>query len=565
MGWEYSLGTGIGAGAAVISGAVAALAWRHRREKGALPFTVLMGNLALWSALYGFQLGYETLAAQLVVQRFTLGVAGFVPTTWLLFALAYAGYESWLERRRVALLVAEPVAFLLVCLTNPAHGLVWTDAELTSSAVGSVPALALGAGYAVHIFYAYVAVAAGIGLFLQLGGRVSPMHQKQVALLITGAVPPFLSHVLFTFRASPVPGLDLTPFVFSFTGVVFGLALFRFELLELSPVARLQSLEEMGDGLVVIDERGVVVDRFGVAAAVLEPAPRVGDRIGTVFPDTDLDALDGSYRSARVNGRQRSYRLEVSPLRDHHDRQTGTMVTIRDVTALRESEQRLRVSDRVLRHNVRNDVGIVHGYASELETRLEGRDAADARLIRETAEGLLETAEKARKITHLHRNVATDGEAVDLAEQLRSVVSGFRTGHPGVTFRTDVPDEARVTVGDPETFRTAIRNVLENTVEHNETTALHVTVSMTRTPEGYRIEIADDGGGIPDLERRVLEDGMETPLHHGQGLGLWLTYWCVRMWGGDLSLESDADGSTVTMTVPAGPGASGEASGDGHG
>lgn len=550
MGWGYSLGTAIGFGAAGISCGVAALAWRHRQEKGALPFTVLMGNLALWSALYGFQLGYDTLAEQLVVQRFTLGVAGVVPTTWLLFVLAYAGYDTWLERRRVLVLLTEPVAFLLLCLTNPLHELVWTDAVVTTTLVGTVPGLTFGLGYAVHIVYAYLAVAAGIGLLLLLGGRVSPMHQKQVTLLITGTVPPFLSHVAFTLGASPIPNLDLTPFVFSFTGVVFGLALFRFELLELAPVARVQSLEEMGDGLVVIDEDGVVVDRMGVAAAVLEPSPTVGTPIASVFPDTELEELDGSYRSARVEGRQRSFRFEVSTLRDHHDRQTGTMITMRDVTGLRESEQRLRVSDRVLRHNVRNDVGIIHGYASDLEARLEGEAAADARQIREAAEDLFETADKARAITQLHEAGTGVDETLDLAAEVRSIVSQFQTAHPGVEFRSELPAEAPATIGDPETFRTAIRNVVENAIEHNDPSSLCVTVSLTRTSGGYRVVVSDTGDGIPELERRVLADGMETSLHHGQGLGLWLTYWCVRMWGGELTLESDDEGSTITMTIP---------------
>lgn len=552
MSWDITAATVIGGGAAAISGALAVVAWRHRSEQVALPFMGLMLALATWSLLYGVQLGYGTLAEQLVVQRLTIGVAGFVPTFWLIFALAYAGYDAWLEPRRLLVLVAEPVAFLLLCLSNPMHGLVWSNATVTTTAVGLVPVLSFGVGYVVHIAYAYAAVASGLILLVVLGTRVSPMYQRQVVLLVTGALPPFLSHIAFTLGASPVTGLDLTPFVFAFTGIVFGLALFRFELLELTPVARSQSLEEMGDGLVVIDDRGVIVDLFGVAPAVLEPTPGVGDPIGSVFPDTPLAELDGTHRTATVDGRRRTYQLLVSRLTDHHDRQTGTMLMIRDVTGLHESEQRLRVSDRVLRHNLRNDMAIVQGYASALEENLEGSAAADARQIRETAEGLIDLSEKARRITSLTAGTGSGATEVDVVEQIRPVITAIGEEYPGVEVRTDLPSVARIPVRDAELFRTALRNVVENAFEHNDARDPYVAVTTTRTGSSVRIQVADNGPGIPELERTVFDGGMETPLDHGQGLGLWLAYWCVSMLDGDLDFVSGDDGTTVVLEFPDG-------------
>ena len=66
------------------------------------------------------------------------------------------------------------------------------------------------------------------------------------------------------------------------------------------------------------------------------------------------------------------------------------------------------------------------------------------------------------------------------------------------------------------------------------------------------IEVSDNGSGIPELERSVIGAGLETPLEHSQGLGLWLTYWCVTMSDGTLDLDTGIVGTTVTLEFPQG-------------
>lgn len=77
---------------------------------------------------------------------------------------------------------------------------------------------------------------------------------------------------------------------------------------------------------------------------------------------------------------------------------------------------------------------------------------------------------------------------------------------------------------------------------------------MTRTdgPEPrVEVGVADDGPGIPDHERAVLEDGRETPLEHGSGLGLWIVVWKS---GGAVEFEpNDPEGTVVTSRFDAAP------------
>lgn len=63
--------------------------------------------------------------------------------------------------------------------------------------------------------------------------------------------------------------------------------------------------------------------------------------------------------------------------------------------------------------------------------------------------------------------------------------------------------------------------------------------------------IADNGPGIPDLEQKTIETGEETPLQHGTGLGLWIVYWTVSLYGGEVTLEENAPrGTRVVLNLP---------------
>ena len=64
------------------------------------------------------------------------------------------------------------------------------------------------------------------------------------------------------------------------------------------------------------------------------------------------------------------------------------------------------------------------------------------------------------------------------------------------------------------------------------------------------ITVADDGPGLPETEREVLETGKETPLAHGQGLGLWLAYWLITNLHGQLEVTELQQGTTVEIRLP---------------
>lgn len=555
MAWAPSPYSVLGIAAAAISTVVAGQAWRNRAERGAPAFTVLLLALAGWSASYAIQLGFSTAGEQVLWQQLGLTIGGTIPVLWLVFTLQYAGWDDWVRPATLGVLALEPVAFTGLAVTNGAHGLVWTGTSFVEVAGGAGvlrPAFAIG--YQIHIAFAYLVIAAGLGLLVHVLVTASPIYRRQTGLLIASALPPFAANAAYTLglELGPLTGIDPTPFVFAITGVLVGVALFEFDLLHRTPIAREQVLDEMGDGLIVLDVDGVVVNANALAERALTPAPEVGESIMESLPDdvTSLaearDTLDGRTITSTVANRERAYDVDWSSLTEGET--VGHVIALRDVTDRNQYEQRLDVAQRVLRHNLRNDMNVIQAWAEHLQHGEDGHEDAAAR-ISETAAELIDLSEKTQTMVDLDAGATAPRVDVSVRETVRPIVDEFADRHPSATIECELPD-ARIPLPDPEFLAIPVRNLIENAIEHNEGTPW-VQVRGECDSELTWIHVADDGPPIPAMERAVLAAGSEESLQHGSGVGLWLTYWSVQSAGGRISFDDrEPRGNVVTLEYP---------------
>lgn len=87
-----------------------------------------------------------------------------------------------------------------------------------------------------------------------------------------------------------------------------------------------------------------------------------------------------------------------------------------------------------------------------------------------------------------------------------------------------------------QSIRRAYREVIENAVKHGPDAGT-VTVTVEPSASKLSVYVEDEGLGLPDQERTVLDHGVETPLSHGSGLGLQIVAWVVESHGGSVTVE----------------------------
>jgi PAS domain S-box-containing protein len=223
-----------------------------------------------------------------------------------------------------------------------------------------------------------------------------------------------------------------------------------------------------------------------------------------------------------------------------------------DITDAQFIEQVLHVMDRVLRHNVRNSVTVISGYADLLEAELDAEEhSAAVQTIREHAEKLGKLSNETRAIRELfHRRHAEHSLSVDAVE---GFVEKRREMHPDAVFELSIDVSEDTVVQNGSLLQLAIDEALENAIVHNDRDEPRVEVRVTKVADGAElcVEIADNGPGLPDDEWNVLMAGEETPLAHTTGIGLWFIYWTITALGGTIDrAENEPCGTVLTYRVP---------------
>jgi PAS domain S-box-containing protein len=539
---------------AIAVGVTAAfLAWRERPEPGATPLTAILVGQCWWSAFLIFQLQAETLEAKVLwVNVSWIGVV-VIPVAWFLFSMDYTGKDHYVRPRYVALLSVIPVVTIALALTDGYHDLLYTQSTLIESGGTMMISRTGGPWYWVIAGYTYLLGVLGmIPLLGLIRSDALPFRGQSVAILV-GATVPWMTNLLHLAGATPIPAVDPTPVGFAISGVALLAAIKRFRLLEISPAPNWSApqlvFERMEEGAIVIDSHDYVVDMNRRMADLLgvTPSEALGRPAAEIVPQYERLPEEGTPTGhLTIPGEKagRAYDVTVTRIEDFHDRTIGRVVTFHDVQTLLRQQQRLEVLNRVLRHNIRNEITIVSGYAD----LLSDDDEELGRMIKEHAMDIEEMGEKARTISNIFEREDEPPAPVLLDDLLGRIVENVAEEYPSVDFEVAEPLPSLYV---PYLLDPVLRNVVENAAEHNEGDDPFVRVSVEDDDETVGVSIADNGPGIDEFELSVIESGSESALEHASGLGLWLIQWGTTIAGGEVTFEENhPTGSIITVEVP---------------
>lgn len=317
---------------------------RHREIAGARAFSLLMMGAAVWSLGYMLEILSEDLSWKLFwlnVQQ--LGIHS-APVAWFYLIASFTGYFSRLKTRGIVFLSLIPLITVALLWTNRFHGCMRTQIYLVEAGalevVGTEPTGFLYAAFS----YNLLLFITGFFSLIMHTFRSNMIYRKQGFILIHAMLFPLAVNLMELVGFNPVAPFGLTTTTFIPMSFLLFLGLFRYRLLDLWPVARESIISSMGDGLLITDHRGRIVDMNEPCTEMLGvDAQSIGSAAEVVLQDyPSWQALfqgEGGMTRIQVSG-EGWYDVRVSGLFIENT-PSGYVSLLRDVTTEEQTQAEL--------------------------------------------------------------------------------------------------------------------------------------------------------------------------------------------------------------------------------
>jgi signal transduction histidine kinase len=223
--------------------------------------------------------------------------------------------------------------------------------------------------------------------------------------------------------------------------------------------------------------------------------------------------------------------------------------------ALRERTEQLEILNRIVRHDIRNDVAVIQGWGEALDEYVEESGDAYLQRIDDAARHIVDLTSTARDVVETIGGEETlDVDTVSLRPLLREEVEKKQSAYDEATFVCggEIP---AVDVRANEMLSSVFGNLFTNAVRHNDKDEPRVEISVDVDGSTVRAAVADNGPGIPDAHKETIfgkgERSLDSP---GTGIGLYLVDYLVDEFGGEVTVEdNDPEGAVFTVDLVRAP------------
>jgi len=529
----------------------------YRDRPGAKPLVVFAAGASVWTIAEGLQVAQTGMELMILWTALALSLSALLPLAWFLFVLEYTGSRRRITRNLGALLLVEPLLFWSLVWTNDSHQLVYAGEELVSYGAFDTLAVEFGLAFWAHQVYSYLLLAGGAVLLVRMLLRTNRLYQWQGVALLVAVIVPMGTNAMYSFELL-APGLDPSGIGYVLAGVVLAVAVLETELLGVAPatreLGREAALTELDDAMIILDDTDRIVDCNPAGERILgEPVHNcLGHKLETLSPalaETVGEAAEQAQVELERDGKIRYYDVRVSRLSRGYGTVSGRVLSLRDITERRQREQRLDVLNRLLRHNIRNELNLVRGNIELAQTGIDSPESkAYLGKATDAVDGIVARSDKLGRLSRMLD--AEEGSTIDIATELREERATGGLSPAGGGVQIELPDQLVVAGGS--SLVAVFEELVSNGIEHNDSDEPSVLVRVNDDESDERqvvIEVSDNGPGLEQQELQTILSGEETALQHSSGVGLWLVNWVVERAGGTVTFEND-DGCTVKIRLP---------------
>jgi PAS domain S-box-containing protein len=539
----------------------AVIARTRRGVPGGIAFGWMMIAIALWSFTSAMHTLVADYAARVTISKFQYLAVAPIGVLWLMFTTEYSRL-SWPADRITRVLVwIVPAITLLLAATNEQHHFYWSAIEPVATPIGTRLIYRAGPWYWVHVAYSYSLILIGTAIVVRGLRRFPPPYRRQTALIIIGALVPWVGNFLYLSRALPVTGLDFTPVAFTVSGACFTFGIYRYRLFGLVPVARDMVVDSMDDGVIVLDAQRRLVDLNAAAERYTGCTPSsLGRPIEEVVAwwtdavDEERRHGEGQPAIVKVEPGPRYFEVKVSAVRDSERRFVGWLVTVHDISFRRRNEAERYAFERRVQEQQKSEslMVLAGGVAHDFNNLLTGI-LGNADLIgilsppdsdqKRAAEAIVIGAQRAADLVSKMLAYSGGGRVVSehvdldaLVKEMVDLLGASVARHCTLSYNS--PGPLPLVETDPTQLRQVVMNLIINAAEavdddHGVVTVetgeelvdramlKQMTFGAELEPGRYVfIDVVDNGHGMDEHTLARMFEPFFSTKDQGRGLGM---------------------------------------------
>ncbi|NVK48854.1 MAG: PAS domain-containing sensor histidine kinase [Cyclobacteriaceae bacterium] len=538
--------------------------------------------VTVWGFFYGLELASTSLDQITLWVHFEYIGISFAPAVWLIFTLRYTGYRYWAKPAVIIGTFTIPALTLFLVISNDLHHLHYSKMFLVTEG-SPFPILGIERGpyYIIHVIYSYLAFLLGTIILWRRFRFADPFYKNQTRLLIAGGLFPLIFNFFYqTGLVSPLGYIDLTPFAFLITYLILGLAILKYGLFSIKPIAHSKIMESLTKGVLVFNVHHRVIDFNSKVKSFCKDSQKI--KIGAQAKDifnTEESLLQifenpkEQILTFKPEGSNRTVRLEVMFIDENDSEQIGLILLFDDLTEELQTNEKLRKQTEDLQKL--ND--LKDKFFSIISHDLKGPIFGVKELIHMTQIGMISKEELLEMLPEVSKNM--EQVAILLENLLAWASSQIRKEQVEIQefdihqlieqqkkLLDRIANEKQIEIkiktngstlvkADRNMTDLVLRNLINNAIKFSKSRT-EVLLSVEKLNNEAKICIQDFGTGISPENLQKIEKGISFTtrgVNHesGTGLGLILVKEYVSKNSGRLEIESELElGTTFCIYLP---------------
>lgn len=261
-------------------------------------------------------------------------------------------------------------------------------------------------------------------------------------------------------------------------------------------------------------------------------------------------------------GHARIINVQISP--NDPQGNSGYVITLDDITELVSAQRNAAWGEvaRRIAHEIKNPLTPIQLSAERLKRRYGESMGEDREIFDKCTDTIIRHVGDIGRMVNEFSSFARMPEPImtreDLCEIARSSAFSFAVANAEISFEYDLPDDPVMALCDGRLVGQAVVNLVKNAVEaiteSTEPKEGKIIVRVAKDEAEARIEVIDNGKGLPKKDRARLTEPYMTTRVKGTGLGLAIVRKAIEEHGGRFALiDSGSDGksgATARITLP---------------